>query len=316
MMGSASRLRRSVPIRGFVGANGSGKSLTAAGDLRPSLEIGRPVMSAVRLLDWTKGPGDECVNPLCDVLGHGVPGSGHVPSHPAWIPLRHLVQLLEFEGGDIFLDEVGALVSSRESASMPVQIATLLQQLRKRDLTLTWTAPAWARADKILREVTQLATVCHGFGTRRVPDRMWTQRRYIHAVSYHAADLDDFEIARTAGTSNSANKPRKQCSEWYRVRGSSGASAYDTFEEVPSIGFSSLSGVCVQCGGRRSAPRCSCADHGEAPAGRAPSVVPLSSVKVLPQGPGVAGPVGGVMPGLRVPADTGSVVPARTAKRG
>lgn len=277
MKGSPRRLRRSVAIRAAIGANGSGKTLLSVGDLLPSLESGRPVVSAVRLLDWNAAPGDECTNPRCDVLGHGVPESGHVPAHPLWIPLRHLSELLDAEHCDVLLDEVGALVSSRESQSMPVQIATLLQQLRKRDITLTWTAPSWARADKILREVTQLATVCHGFGSRRVDGLLWSQRRWIHAVSYHAADLDDFEISKTQNAAT-AQRPRKQTSQWFRVLGSDAARAYNTLEEVPNIGFSSLSGTCVTCGGRRTAPRCSCSDHaaeggGLAPAG--PPVVPL-----------------------------------------
>jgi Zonular occludens toxin (Zot) len=254
--GSPSRLRRSVPIRGLIGANGSGKSLTALADLLPSLTAGRPVVSAVRILDWTAEPDDPCTNSLCDVLGHGVPGSGHVPSHPAWVPLRSLSMLLDVQGSDVWLDEVGALFSSRESASMPFQIATLLQQCRKRDITVTWTAPAWGRADKVLRECTQLATVCHGFGSRRVEGRLWSQRRLIHAVSYHAADLDDFEIAKTQAVQTSV-RPKKQTSQWYRVLKSEAARAYDTFEEIPPLGFHN-SGTCVDCGGRVPQPKCDC----------------------------------------------------------
>jgi hypothetical protein len=258
--GSPQRLRRSVAIRGLIGANGSGKTLTAVADLLPSLQQGRQVVSAVRLLDWNASPGDECLNPLCDVLGHGVPESGHVPSHPGWVPLRNLSMLLDVTSCDVLLDEVGALFSSRESASMPFQIATLLQQCRKRDITITWTAPAWGRADKILRECSQLATVCHGFGSRRVEDRLWSQRRLIRAVSYHAADLDDFEIAKTQSVQTS-QRPKKQTSQWYRVIKSDAARAYDTFEEIPPIGFASLGGTCVHCGGRRAAPKCTCDDH-------------------------------------------------------
>lgn len=259
MSRSATKLRRSVPIRAFIGANGSGKTLLAVGDLVPSLDAGRPVLSAVRLLDGRAAQGDPCVNPRCDTDDHGT--DEHWPSHPAWIPLRHLTQLLDLWSADVLLDEVGALVSSRESASMPFQVATLLQQLRKRDLTLTWTAPSWARADKILREVTQLATVCKGYGDRRFDDRLWRGRRLIHAVSYHAADLDDFEVSKV-NNPHAAVRPRRQSSEWVRVLKAPGRTFYDTFSEVPSLGFASLSGTCVQCGGKRQAPRCTCADHG------------------------------------------------------
>ncbi|MGV1037944.1 MAG: hypothetical protein ACOYD0_13100, partial [Candidatus Nanopelagicales bacterium] len=69
--------RRTVPISAFVGANGSGKSLMAAESLRHSLLAGRPVLSAVRLLDPLSV---ECVHPECDADDHGQ--DGHIPSHP------------------------------------------------------------------------------------------------------------------------------------------------------------------------------------------------------------------------------------------
>lgn len=259
MSAAAQRLRRSAAIRGYIGANGSGKSLTAIADLLPSLASGRPVLSAVRLLDWNARPGDPCLNAACDVVGHGVPESGHVPSHPGWIPLRRMTQLLEVEHCDILLDEVGSLVSSRQSASLPFQIEALLQQCRKDDLTVSWTAPAWGRADKILREVSTLATVCRGHGTRRHPERLWSQRRLIQAVSYHAADLDDFEVVKVqAGPA--ATRPRRVAAQWYRVIKSAASRAYDTFEPVPPLGFAAQSGLCVSCGGRRAPVKCSCDD--------------------------------------------------------
>jgi Zonular occludens toxin (Zot) len=261
-MHASLRLRRSVPISAFIGANGSGKSLMAVEQLRHTLAEGRPVLSAVRLLDPAAL---YCENELCDVEGHDENGgAGHVPSHANWVPLRHMSQLLEFKGGDVFLDEVGALVSSRESQSLPPQIAALLQQLRKRDMRLIWTAPSWARADKILREVTMLATVCRGYGDRTFPDREWRGRRLIHAVSYHASDLEDFEISKVSNP-HAPNRPRKQASQWARVSKIPAANFYDTFEPTPTLGFSSLGGTCVQCGGKRTPPRCSCADHAVSP---------------------------------------------------
>lgn len=262
-MKASVRQRRSVPISAFVGANGSGKSALAVESLRHSLVAGRPVLSAVRLLDGSAPAGADCVHPLCDAKDHGQPG--HVPSHPSWVPLRRMAQLLEFaeDGrGDVFLDEVGALVSSRESQSLPPQIAALLQQLRKGDNRLIWTAPSWARADKILREVTMLATVCKGYGDRTFPDREWKGRRLIHAVSYHAADLDEFEVAKVQN-GRTATRPRRQSSQWVRVIKLEATRWYDTFEPTASIGFSSLGGTCVSCGGRRVAPKCSCDEHSQ-----------------------------------------------------
>lgn len=255
-MKSAIRLRRSVPISAYVGANGSGKSAMAVEQLRFSLMAGRPVLSAVRLLD---PHAEHCEHPLCDAEDHGQPG--HVASHPHWIPLRRLSQIVEFAEagrGDIFLDEVGALVSARQSASLPPQIEALLQQLRKNDVRLVWTAPSWARADKILREVTMLATVCKGYGDRRMPGREWRGRRLIHSVSYHAADLDDFEIAKV-NSPQAVNRPRKVVAQWARVQKLGAVHWYDTFQPVPPVGFMGLGGgSCVDCGGRVAPVKCSC----------------------------------------------------------
>lgn len=257
MIASATKIRRAVPISAFIGANGSGKSALATESLRHSLLEGRPVLSAVRLMDPRKA-GQPCEHPLCDVEGHGEPG--HVPSADGWTPLRKLSQLLEFEHGDIFLDEVGAIVSSRQSSGMPPQIEALLQQLRKRDVRLVWTAPSWARADKILREVTMLATVCKGYGDARIEGREWRRRRWIHAASYHAADLDDFEISKV-NSPHAVNPPRKVTSQWVRVLKLESVAWYDTFEPVPVVGFLGMGGgSCVDCGGRMSPVRCECPD--------------------------------------------------------
>ncbi|MGB7982875.1 MAG: zonular occludens toxin domain-containing protein [Candidatus Nanopelagicales bacterium] len=282
MTASAVRLRRSVPISAFIGANGSGKSALAVEGLRVSLAEGRPVLSAVRLLD---PDARECEHPLCDAEDHGQ--DGHRASHRNWVPLRRLNQIMDFQGGDIFLDEVGALVSARESQSLPPQVAALLQQLRKRDTRLVWTAPSWARADKILREVTMLATVCKGYGDRRFPGREWRGRRLLHAVSYHAADLDDFEISKV-NSPHAAVRPRKQAAQWVRVKNLRAIDCYDTFEPVPSIGFASQAGTCVDCGGRRMAPKCECSDYVSrvAPTSRAKLAV-LNAPQVLQPESGV-----------------------------
>lgn len=256
-MAGAMHVRRKVPIRAFVGANGSGKTLMAVNDLTVSLDAGRPVLSAVRLLDWRADYGDPCVNPLCDVDGHG--SEDHVPSHPGWVPLRRLTQLLDMQDADILLDEVGSIVSSRESTSLPHQVATLLQQLRKRQLTLTWTAPSWARADKVLREVTQLATLCNGYGARKSEGHIWRERRYVRATSYAAADLDDFEVAKVNSVVK-ASRPKTVCRQWARVLTMPGRLAYDTLEEVKPIGATGKGGTCIECGGRRVTPKCECGD--------------------------------------------------------
>lgn len=128
-------LRCNYPIAAYVGVNGSGKTLLMVHDTLPSLANGRDIYTTVplHLPDGT------------------IPPNVHI--------LHDWSQVLEAEHADILLDEVSAIASARETEALPPQIATLLQQLRKRDLLLRWTAPNWMRADRILRETTRLSSM-------------------------------------------------------------------------------------------------------------------------------------------------------------
>lgn len=132
--------RRAFPIRAYVGPNGGGKSLAMVNDVLPSLAAGRRVLSTVKLLD-----------------GNGNP-------HPLWVPLTDFRGMLDAERCDILLDEVTGVASSRSGGSViPPGVLNMLMQLRRRDVTLSFTAPAWNRAEKVIRECTQAVTLCQGF---------------------------------------------------------------------------------------------------------------------------------------------------------
>lgn len=248
--GSAgTRLRRRFPITAYIGANGSGKSLLAVADSLVSLDAGRPVISTARLLDPSAGP---CTDEGCTWGSH----PDHGTAHPLWVPLRSWSDILEAEHCDILLDEVTGVVSSRESSSLPAPVADLLVQLRRRDIHLRWTAPAWARADLLLRECTQAAVICRGFLRRKAAGQSWASSTWVWSKAVDARDLDDFTQAQRLGT---AQRP---VTVWgrsiARVASMRARHAYDTLDAVGSLSGRVIKGTCLVCGGARRQPACSC----------------------------------------------------------
>lgn len=223
-------IRRSFAIRGYVGPNGGGKSLAMIHDILPSLDIGRPVLSTVRLIDPVTGD-----------------------DHPLWLPFLDYRQLVEFEHGDVLMDEVTGIASSRESHAMPMQVVNFLVQLRRRDVTLSWTSPGWARADKVMREVTQAVTTCKGFlpVSRTEGSRMWRDRRLFVWRTFDATQFDEWTTAKRETVKHTER------GIFWRP-GSRAESSYDTLDAVTSLGWATESGMCMVCGGRRSVPKCTC----------------------------------------------------------
>jgi len=247
-------MRRGWPIHGYIGPNGGGKTTAAVWDTLPSLDAGRTVLSTVRLLDF-RNP-RPCDDPACTSPNH----AEHMAAHPGWVPWTSWTQLLEVEHADVLADEVTGVASSRESQSMPSVIANALVQLRRRDVVLRWTAPSWSRADLIIRECSQAATLCTGFLPVRVQsddddeDRMWRHRRLFRWLTYDASLLDELSAGKRDNLS-------RWCFDLHWGPGSPAFDAFDTFDSVSTIGHVTDSGRCMHCGGRRTAPACSCADY-------------------------------------------------------
>jgi hypothetical protein len=245
-------------------------------DTIPSLDHGRPVLSNVRLTDF-RDPRPCPGGPACDdPAGHfrmrrsverdadGVirfsqfqTDEVHPAAHPFYVPFLDYSQLVDWRDGDVLLDEVAGVASSRESGSMPFQVANLLQQLRRRNIAMRWTAPAWPRADKIIREVTQAVHLCVGWAPKRRPHvegeapSMWQDRRAFTVKTYDAALMDEFTL------DDSVSLEADVTQRMWRP-GALVNDAYDTNAPVASLGWASESGMCLGCGGKRPIPKCSC----------------------------------------------------------
>ncbi len=217
----ARQFRRSQPIAAYVGPNGSGKTLAMIYDTLPSLDAGRAVYSTV---------------PLYDEAGQ---------LHPAYIPFTGWHQFVHAEHADFLMDEIIGIASSRESSSMHEEIQNRLNQLRKADLRVRWTAPAWPRADKILREVTYTVTVSRGSRTDHKvnPGEVagWAPKRSFLWRTYdREAMADEFTIDK-------AKKVRPVMRERFWGPGSRAFAAYNTLDAVERLEPYDPN-LCSECG--------------------------------------------------------------------
>ena len=240
---AAALARMSFPIMGLVGPNGGGKTACAVSMANIAMnEQGRKVLSTVPLIDS---------RPESATFGQ---------SHPLYVPWRHWDQLLDWWDGDVLADEVLSIAGSRASASLDPRAQTLLAQLRKRNARFWWTAPSFARADVIIREVTQAITECRGFYAskasaqeRRGVIQSWAPKRLFSFRTYDATEFDEW----TTGRRESATP---MLSEWFHGVGSAVFNSYDTLGAVDVIAGMNEAGICEVCdgmvSGRRKACRC------------------------------------------------------------
>jgi hypothetical protein len=307
-MKARARLKRLMyPIRSYVGPNGTGKSACMVYDALANMERGRPQLSTVRLLDY-KNPRPCEGGALCDdpashqreamatslrpfdpdddsspLVRHLEPTGNYVvhrQAHPLYVPFRTYQQLLSWTDGDVLMDEITGIASSRESSNMPPQISNMLVQLRRRNVSLSWSTPSWGRADKVIREVTQLVTLMTAsLPTRSAPTpdglpRLWHQRRLFCARSYDPSAVDEFEAHRAM-----SEEVHPDLIAFYWGPGSTMFKAYDTLDAVSSLGWANDAGMCMGCGGKRRIPSCSCDDHRGSPVGvpSRPALVPVGA---------------------------------------
>lgn len=157
------------PITAYVGVNGSGKSLSAiAYALTDQNRTGRPLVTNMTGLSAPH---------------HLIDGVEDLPALMA-----------ELGTCNVVLDEAGAMFASRDTGRNKAFEKTV-QQLRKYDARLLWTAPAFARADKILREVTFTAVLCQPLMRRRVKGKAWPSTRVVLQKSFDVSRLDSSGLA-------------------------------------------------------------------------------------------------------------------------
>ena len=245
------KLRRSVAIHAYVGANGSGKSLAMVHDTIPTLNgirwecdneehfhfkaYGqtsgwRRILSTVRLLD---------------------PRTGE--DHPLFLPYYDHRQLLTIERADVLMDEITGVASAYEAMSMPTQVNNVLMQLRRRDATLRWTTPNWAAAAKRIREVTKAVTFCKGSIPIYETGRTWASNCKFLWKTYDAGNFESF----TVGVRDRL-LPETYENYFRPFKHNLAENLYETLAEVLAISANNNQGMCVHCGGKRSIEKCNC----------------------------------------------------------
>lgn len=191
-------------------------------------------------------------------------------AHPLYVPLTDYRQLLHIEHADLLFDEVAGIADASGSASMPVQVINWLHKLRKADVRLRVTTPAYGRCALPIRQVAQVVVEMRSFFPARAEGKLWRPRRLILATAYDAFEFDDFVASEGQ---RARLRPRARALVW--VPSSGALSAYNSFGQVLQLGHVNEAGMCVACGGTRSRPRCGC--EGDLPADADVQVVTVVS---------------------------------------
>lgn len=179
--------------------------------------------------------------------------------HERYRPLLDYQQLLGIEHAEVLFDEVAGISDASESAAVPVQVVNWLHTLRKADVRLAVTTPAYARCSKPIRQVAQVVVDARSFFPEpRQAGRLWRPRRMFAFVAFDAFAFEDF----TTGTREKV-PPLARAVFWRP--GSRAERHYDTLGQVLALGHVTEAGLCSACGGARSRPKCACpVDHGAA----------------------------------------------------
>ena len=232
--------RRGFPIIGYIGDNGSGKTLAAVRDSMPTLLRGGTVVSTTPLFD-----------PLAD---------GPRVLHPGYRPLTSWMEVPTLRNADLLLDEVQSVANARLATSIPPQLLTAFLQLRKQGVVLRWTTTHWARVDTALREVTKAAVICNSSSpSKAAGSDGWRPKRRFHVRTVDAASLDGAYTIQlgdetpTHGVKTLARERYRRKDWWPWL--------YDSTALVRVLDHVDSSGWCMTCGGHRSRPKCSCGTH-------------------------------------------------------
>jgi hypothetical protein len=172
--------------------------------------------------------------------------------HPRFRPLDDYRTLLQIEHSDVLFDEVAGVSDASDSGAIPTQVVNWLHTLRKADVRLRITTPAYGRCSKPVRQVVQVVVDARSFmPENRVEGRLWRPRRGFVFFAYDAFSFEDF----TAGAAERL-APLARASLWRP--GHRAESSYDTLGQVIALGHVDEHGLCTVCAGSRSRPRCAC----------------------------------------------------------
>jgi hypothetical protein len=252
-LGSLSR----VPILASVGYNGMGKSAFAARLAMEHADAGRTVLGTARLIDW-RNPRPCPDNGVCEWASHGEPG--HLAAHPAWRPLTDYRQLFTARDAHVWADEATGIADARGSSSLPSEVADFLPRLRSRQVTMCWTTIHWSFADVRLRRITWAAVWAVGLAPKFVGDELWGRNRLFYFRAYDARNLpDDFDLDKRDARGQSKGL-RAMVRGWTWGPRWDAFGAYDTLDDVASLGGTDGSGMCLVCGGHRG--KRTCKGHG------------------------------------------------------
>jgi hypothetical protein len=206
----ASDIALGVPIVGFTGVNGAGKTTMAVESAIADMATGRTVYSTV---------------PITSPWGNSE-------------PIVSLRQLLELEDATVLLDDIAVIFSSRSTQSLPPEVVAFLQTMRHKRITMRWTAPEWRRADNLVRGVTQALVNVRPMWQYRNGDSPWRSPRMI------AAGLLDTTTGKVDETPTRIMRRR-----FYVPRRMLAWDCYDTHAPTPLLGVHLQGGRCVDCGG-------------------------------------------------------------------
>lgn len=229
-------------IHAFIGENGSGKTNLMMRQAYRGLQRGRTVISTVPMyLDKSAGE-----------------------LHPLYVPFDSWKRLKHARNCIIVMDEMTGVANARDTAQLPGEIQLILNQLRKRKITVLWSSPSFEDAQVQIRRVTRAVTLCGGSwadkGAYRAAvaaadsefDEAWIPNRLFHARTYRKAVTPDFKIQKNEAPA---------VEEYYWGPGSKSFELYDTEEETTRLQEADEGGQCMDCLGARRRDECVCESY-------------------------------------------------------